>query len=63
MAANCCCDCDGYRPDTLGGGIEFIAASMFRKVSMRLGKLIFMVEIQLLSRPFLCNTGSFLPKG
>jgi len=19
--ANCCCDCDGYRPDTLGGGI------------------------------------------
>ena len=57
------CDCDGYRPDTLGDGIEFIAASMFRKLSMTLGKLIFMVEIHLLSRLFLRNAGSCLPKG
>ena len=22
--ANCCCDCDGYRPDTLGGGFDAV---------------------------------------
>ena len=59
----CGCDVDGYRPDTLEGGIEFVAASMFRKVSMRLGKLRFMVEIHLLSRLLLRNAGSCLPKG
>ena len=56
-------DCDCYSPDTLEGGIEFVTASMFRKVSMRLGKLIFIVEIHLLSRLFLRNAGSCLPKG
>ena len=61
--ANRRCDCDSYRPDTLEGGIEFVAASVFRKVSMRLGKLRFMVEIHLLSRLLLRNAGSCLPKG
>ena len=33
LGANCRCDCDGYRPDTLGGGIEFVAVSPPKKVS------------------------------
>ena len=33
--ANRRCDCDSYRPDTLGDGIGFIAASMFRRILRR----------------------------